>query len=171
MKEIKYDKTHKGPTIKIVLGIMALALLMLISIAVAVDPVAAAGTGNKVIKNYTPNYANCAVIDIENGVKINGVKSDIVVSWAKTGSKKAIFQAKIPKGQTRTVTAPAGTYDQYVHTGGVWYKVTTGRIVVKCGYKYTMKYYTVVKYTDVKNKIKYDGTGFKRIPDSQAPKI
>lgn len=165
MKEIKYNKTHKGHTIKIVLGITAFALFMLISIA---DPVAAAETGNtvvKVFKDYTPNYANCAVIDIENEVKIDKVKSNIFVSWAKAGSKKAIFQIHVFNGQTSTVTAPAGTYDQYVYVfeNGEWYKVTTGRIVIKCGYRYTAGYYT-------KDTIKYDGTGFKRIPDSEAPK-
>ena len=161
MNEMMSDKTRRGSTPITVLGITVLALLMLVSIAATADNVAAAGTDNKVIKDYTPNYENCAVIHI-----MNAVGSDIVVSWAKAGSKEAVFQVNIPKGQTRRVTAPAGSYDQYVHTGGFWYEVTTGRIVAEYGYEYTIKYYLVID-----NTIKYDGTGFKRIPDSEAPKV
>ena len=167
MKKMISDKTHRGSTPITVLGITVLALLMLVVIAATANTVAATGTENKVIKDYVPKYTNSATVDI-----VNQVGSNIVVSWAKaakTGSKnpKAIFQVNVPIGQTRTITAPSGTYNQYVRTGGFWY-IVNGHAAVKSGYRYTMSYYQVI--TD-NNTVIYDGTGFKRIPDSQAPKI
>jgi YVTN family beta-propeller protein len=119
-------------------------------------------TDCKGIEDYVPDYAGGAVIHIKNRVG-----NDIVVSWAKEGSQKAVFQVNIPAGQTRTVTAPSGSYEEYIRAGCSWYIVTDGHIVVESGYEYSLEYYTVVD----NNTIVYDGTGFKQIPDSQAPKI
>jgi YVTN family beta-propeller protein len=114
------------------------------------------------IKDYVPEYTGGAVIHI-----MNAVKNDIIVSWAKTNTSKAIFQVNIPAGQTQTVKAPGSSYDEYIRMECSWYKVTPGPVIVKSGYEYTWKYYTVLK----DNTVVYDGTGFKPIPDSQAPKI
>lgn len=152
MKEKRSDKTLSGPTPVTVLGITVLALLTVVSIAATANTVSAATTE---FKDYTPQY-NCADITIENAVG-----SGIVVSWAPIASNKSVFQVNIPNGGIHDVSAPKGSYDQYVHTGGYWYKVMTGTIFVDCGFKYT---YTLSMVT-------YNGTGFQYIPDSEAPKI
>ena len=152
MIETPSNKTHNSSPIKTVLGMTVLTLLILVSIAATANSVAAAEAK---FKDYVPNY-KCADILVQNNVG-----TDIVVSWAPVGSKKAIFQVNIPKGKTHAVSAPKGSYNQYVRTGGHWYTVTKGSVFVKCGYKYTYKL----------AMIKYNGTGFKYIPDSKAPKI
>ena len=155
MKETTCDKTDRRPTTVKFFGITAVALLILLSIIATADTVAAAETK---FKDYVPQY-NCADISI-----INAVGSNIVVSWAPVGSKKAIFQVNIPKGKTHEVSAPKGSYNQYVYTEGHWYKVKTGTVFVQCGYKYSYKLV-------LKNTVTYNKAGFEQIPDREAPKI
>ena len=114
------------------------------------------------IKDYVPEHTGGAIIHI-----VNAVGNDIIVSWAKENSQKAVFQVNIPAGQTRTVTTLGDSYDEYIRMKCSWYKVTPGPVVVKSGYEYSLKYYTVME----NNTLIYDGTGFKPIPDSQAPKV
>jgi hypothetical protein len=160
MKETTCDKTDRRPTTIKFWGITAVALLILLSIIATADTVAAAETE---FKDYVPQY-NCADINIKNAVG-----SDIVVSWAPVDSKKSIFQVNIPKGMTHEVSAPEGSYDQYVHFDGQWYKVLdetnkkAQTVFVQCGYIYS---YELV----LKNTVTYKA-GFKQIPDSEAPKI
>lgn len=160
MKETTCDKTDRRPTTIKFWGITAVALLILLSIIATAGTVAAAETK---FKDYVPQY-NCADISI-----INAVGSDIVVSWEPVGSKKAIFQVNIPEGKTHEVSAPKGSYNQYIHTKGQWYKVLdetdkkTKTVFVQCGYIYTYKLV-------LKNTVTYKA-GFEPIPDSEAPTI
>jgi len=164
MKETICEKTHRRPTVIMVFGITVLALLMLVSVAATADNGAVAGTDNKVIKDYTPKYTNGVTLHI-----INGIGSNIVVSWTKANSQKAVFKVNIPAKKTRTVKAPTGNFDQYIRTGGSWYRVIpdpksamvkNGHIQLKSGYTYTVKY-----WASTGNKLV-----LKKIPDSKAPK-
>lgn len=164
MKETTYDKSCRRHAIIAILGITLLVLLMVVSIAAAANNAAAAGTDNKVIRDYTPKYTNGVKINI-----INGIGSDIVVSWTKAHSQKAVFKVNIPAMKSRTVTAPTGDFDQYIRKGGKWnfvipYSksplVKNGHVQLKSGYSYTVKY-----WSSTGNKLV-----LKQIPDSKAPK-
>jgi hypothetical protein len=162
MNKISFEKAQRMYPRRSILGIAIILFLMMVCLTATANNAAAAKNN---LKEYIPSYGNCAVVDIKNSVG-----SDIIVSWTKTGSQKAVFQVKVPKGSTRTISIPAGSFDQYIHAGSYWYKVITGRVVVKCGYRYTLKYYMVIKVINGKNPtIVYNGNGFKRIPDSKAP--
>jgi YVTN family beta-propeller protein len=104
------------------------------------DSSTAGGAENEEIKDYLPQYANGAVLHIENGVG-----SDILVVWTKADSKQPVFKVNIPAGETRTVTVPAGSFDEYVRVTGSWYRIipesNDGHTQIESGYEYTDKYY------------------------------
>lgn len=167
MKEIICEKTRRRPTTIMVFGITVLALLMLISVAATAEN-AAAGTNNKVIKDYTPKYTNGATLHIKNGID-----SNIVVSWTKANSKKAVFKVNIQAKKSRTVQVPTGYFEQYVWTGGSWYHFIpadsegfykNGHVLMNSGYTYTMEYYIVEYYATTGNNASWE-----KIPDSEAP--
>jgi len=122
-------------------------------------PTTATGTYCKEVNDYLPKYADGVVLNI-----INKIGSDILVVWTKADSKKPVFKVNVPTENTRTVTTPAGNFDEYIRTGCLWYRViqTTNdeHTQLKSGYKYTVTYYWGS-----------NGTGLKSIPDSEVPEI
>lgn len=164
MKEIICEKTRRRPTNIMVFGITVLALLMLVSVAATAEN-AAAGTNNKAIKDYTPKYTHGVTLQLKNEVG-----SKIVVSWTKTNSQKAVFKVNIPAKKSRTVKAPTGSFDQYMRTGGSWYRFIpfpsddgmfykNGHTQLKSGSTYTWEYYSTL-----------ENSLWQKIPDSKAPK-
>lgn len=135
MKKIISDKTRRGHTPIIVLGITIVVLLMLMSIAATANTVAAAGT-DKVVKHSSQKVT----LHIENQVG-----SDIVVSWTKADSTKSVFKVKVPDKKTRTLKAPIGKFEQYVAvkqgSETYFYRVKDPRYVqLKSGFEYTSIY-------------------------------
>ena len=159
MKKKISEKTRRGITPIIVLGITMLALLMLVSVVATIDTVAAAET-DKVVKDSSQKVT----LHIVNKVIVNNIGSDITVSWTKADSKKSVFKVYIPADQTRTVTVSTGNFDEYVLIGSTAFRVMpgsdTGHTQLKSGYEYTSTYYMVS-----------NGTNLKRISDSDAAEI
>ncbi|MDD4250461.1 MAG: YncE family protein, partial [Methanosarcina sp.] len=121
-------------------------------------PTTATETYCKEVNDYLPKYADGVVLNI-----INKIGSDILVVWTKADSKKPVFKVNVPTGQTRTVTTPAGNFDEYIRTGCLWYRViqtNDEHTQLKSGYKYTVTYYWGS-----------NGTGLTPIPDSEVPEI
>jgi len=116
----------------------------------------------KEIKDYLPVYTNGVNLNI-----INKVGNDILVVWTKADSKESVFKANVLNEQNRTVTAPTGSFDEYIRITYPqevcsWYRViqTTngGHTQLESGYEYTVTYYWGS-----------NGTGLTPIPDSEAP--
>jgi YVTN family beta-propeller protein len=123
---------------------------------------AAAESDCKEIKDYLPVYANGVNLNI-----INKVGNDILVVWTKADSKEPVFKVNVLNEQTRKVTAPTGSFDEYIRITYPqevcsWYRViqTTngGHTQLESGYEYTVTYYWGS-----------NGTGLTPIPDSEAP--
>jgi YVTN family beta-propeller protein len=110
-----------------------------------------------VIEDYIPHYSKGAVLHINNDIDF-----DILVVWTRVGSKEAIFKVNIPSKQTRTVTTPSGTFDEYIlmYPSHDWY--TVGQVTLESNYEYRLTYY-------VSNSL--NGTALIKIPDSEAPII
>lgn len=154
MKEITYDKTKRRSAPIRVLGITIVTLLLLLSIVATVGTVEAAGN-SKVVK-----HTSGVTLHI-----VNKVGSDIIVAWTKAGTTDRVFKVSVPKGKTRTVTAPTGKFEQYVKVkqGSKFYPyqvITKPKYAqLKSGYEYTSIY-------------KWESSGnLKSIPDKKAAKI
>lgn len=123
---------------------------------------AATDSDCKEIKDYLPIYTNGVNLNV-----INKVGNDILVEWTKAGSKEPVFKANVPAEQTRAVTVPTGSFDEYIRipypqAGCSWYRViqtaNDGHTQLESGYEYTVTYYWGS-----------NGTGLTPIPDSEAP--
>ncbi|WP_235283003.1 beta-propeller fold lactonase family protein [Methanosarcina sp. 1.H.T.1A.1] len=127
----------------------------------SIDSTTIAGPGCKEIKDYLPIYTNSVNLNL-----INKVGNNILVEWTKAGSKEPIFKANVLNEQTRTVSAPTGSFDEYIRVsyprgGCSWYRetqTTKGYTQLESGHEYTVTYYWGS-----------NGTGLTPIPDSEAP--
>jgi YVTN family beta-propeller protein len=116
----------------------------------------------KEIKDYLPKYTNGVDLNI-----VNEVGNDILVVWTTADSKNSVFKANVLTGKKRTVTAPTGSFDEYIRVsypqvGCPWYRVNQNtndvHTELEPGYEYTVTYYWG-SY----------GNGLTPINDSEAP--
>ncbi|MCE5227033.1 MAG: hypothetical protein LLG05_14405 [Porphyromonadaceae bacterium] len=61
------------------------------------------------LKDYLPSYPDGAVVNIHNGLAF-----DIFVDWVMNGSSNHAFSVVIPAQESRTVSAPAGDFEEYI---------------------------------------------------------